>query len=48
MSASQISNNASAAVDGARAMREAASQLAAEAQRLDARASLFIEAIRPG
>lgn len=48
VSASQISNNASAAVDGARAMREAASQLAAEAQRLDARASLFIEAIRPG
>ncbi|CAD7338153.1 CBS domain-containing protein [Sphingomonadales bacterium 56] len=48
VSASQISNNASAAVDGARAMREAAGQLAAEAQRLDARASLFIEAIRPG
>lgn len=48
VSASQISNNAGAAVDGARAMREAASQLAAEAQRLDARASLFIEAIRPG
>ena len=46
MSASQISNNASAAVDGAQAMREAAGQLAAEAQRLDARASLFIEAIR--
>ena len=48
VSASQISNNASAAVDGARAMREAAGQLAAEAQRLDARASLFIKAIRPG
>ena len=46
VSASQISNNASAAVDGAQAMREAAGQLAAEAQRLDARASLFIEAIR--
>ncbi len=46
VSASQISKNASAAVDGAQAMREAAGQLAAEAQRLDARASLFIEAIR--
>ncbi len=47
VSASQISHNTIAAVDGARAMREAASQLATEAHRLDARASLFIEAIRP-
>ena len=47
LSASQISNNAGAAVDGARDIRHAASQLAAEAHRLDARASLFIEAIHP-
>ncbi|WP_449470833.1 methyl-accepting chemotaxis protein [Sphingobium chungangianum] len=46
LSASQISGNADAAVDGARNIRHAASQLAGEAQRLDARASLFIEAIR--
>lgn len=45
-SASQISANAGAAVDGARGMRQAASRLAEEAHRLDARASAFIHAIQ--
>lgn len=45
LSASQISDNAGAAVEGARDIRHAASQLAQEAHRLDARASLFIQAI---
>lgn len=45
VSASQISDNAGAAVEGARDIRHAASQLAQEAHRLDARASLFIQAI---
>ncbi|WP_062119334.1 methyl-accepting chemotaxis protein [Sphingobium sp. MI1205] len=44
-SASQISENAGAAVEGAHGIRQAASQLAQEAHRLDARASLFIQAI---
>ncbi|KFG90394.1 Chemotaxis protein [Sphingobium herbicidovorans NBRC 16415] len=46
ISASQISDNAGAAEEGARDIRHAASQLAQEAHRLDARASLFIQAIR--
>ena len=45
VSASQISDNAGAAVEGARDIRHAAGQLAQEAHRLDARASLFIQAI---
>ncbi|WP_022682084.1 methyl-accepting chemotaxis protein [Sphingobium bisphenolivorans] len=47
-SASQISLNADAAAQGARMMRSAASRLVEEAQRLDARASSFIGAIREG
>ena len=45
VSASQISDNAGSAVEGAGNIRYAASQLAQEAHRLDARASLFIQAI---
>jgi methyl-accepting chemotaxis protein len=45
VSASQISDNAGSAVEGAGNIRHAASQLAQEARRLDARASLFIQAI---
>lgn len=45
-SASQISGNAEVAVDGARAMRNAASRLSEEAHRLDDRASAFIRAIQ--
>lgn len=46
VSAAQISDNAGSAVDGARGMRHAATQLAEEAHRLDARASVFIRAIQ--
>lgn len=46
VSASQISDNAAIAVEGAREMREAAGQLTKEAHRLDARASAFIRAIQ--
>ena len=46
VSAAQISDNAGAAVDGARDMRQAATRLAEEAHRLDARASVFIRAIQ--
>lgn len=45
-SASQISVNAEVAVDGATAMRKAASRLSEEAHRLDARASAFIRTIQ--
>ncbi|WP_240334234.1 methyl-accepting chemotaxis protein [Sphingobium estronivorans] len=45
-SASRISANAGVAVDGAKAMRNAASQLAQEAHRLDDRASAFIRVIQ--
>ena len=45
VSASRISDNAGAAVEGASNIRHAAGQLAQEAHRLDARASLFIQAI---
>ncbi|WP_176592012.1 methyl-accepting chemotaxis protein [Sphingobium sp. EM0848] len=45
-SASRISANAGVAVDGAKAMRNAASQLSQEAHRLDDRASAFIGVIR--
>lgn len=46
VSAARISDNAGAAVDSARDMRQAASRLAEEAHRLDARAGLFIRAIQ--
>ena len=46
MSASRISDNAGAAVEGAQAMRHAAGQLVREAQRLDDRAGGFIRAIQ--
>ena len=45
-SATQISDNAGAAVSGAQAMRDAAGRLATETHRLDARTSAFIRAIR--
>lgn len=45
-SASRISVNAGAAVEGAQAMREAAGRLSEEAHRLDDRASAFIRAIQ--
>ncbi|WP_313809620.1 methyl-accepting chemotaxis protein [Sphingobium sp.] len=45
-SASRISDNADVAVDGAKAMRNAAGRLAEEARRLDDRASAFIRAIQ--
>ncbi|AMK24837.1 methyl-accepting chemotaxis protein [Sphingobium sp. SJ10-10] len=45
-SASQISVNAGVAVEGAQAMRNAASRLSEEAHRLDDRASAFIRAIQ--
>lgn len=46
VSASRISGNAGAAVEGAQAMRHAAGQLVREAQRLDERAGGFIRAIQ--
>lgn len=45
LSARQISDNAGAAVAGARDMRTVASQLADDAHRLDARASAFLQAV---
>lgn len=47
-SADRISDNAAAAVDGARDMRQVAARLAEEAHRLDARASGFLRAIVAG
>lgn len=46
VSAARISDNAGSAVDSARDMRQAARRLAEEAHRLDARAGLFLRAIR--